>query len=53
MSVSENDTILESTVATDNNTWENASLYFTIPYEDPDIKDCQPAILKTEIAVSF
>ena len=39
-----------STALTD--TWENATLYYSIPNPDPTLKDCKPAILQSEIEVS-
>ena len=33
-------------------TWENATLYYSIPNPDPTLKDCKPAILQSEIEVS-
>ena len=33
-------------------TWENATLYYSIPNPDPTLKDCKPTILQSEIEVS-
>ena len=33
------------------NTWENASLYYSLPSDDPDLLGCQPIILKAELQV--
>ena len=33
------------------NTWENASLYYSLPSDDPDLLGCQPIILKAELEV--
>ena len=32
-------------------TWENASLYYSLPSDDPDLLGCQPIILKAELQV--
>ena len=33
------------------NTWENASLYYSLPSDDPDLLGCQPIILIAELQV--
>ena len=43
-------TMATSTALAD--TWENATLYYSIPNPDPTLKDCKPAILQSEIEVS-
>ncbi len=32
--------------------WQNASLYYSIQSDDPELKDCKPTVLKTELMVS-
>ena len=34
-------------------TWENATLYYSIPNPDPTLNDCKPTILQSEIEVSI
>ena len=34
-------------------TWENATLYYSIPNPDPSLNDCKPTILQSEIEVSI
>ena len=41
----------ETTADNVTNTWENASLYYSMPSDDPDLLGCQPIILKTELQV--
>ena len=41
----------ETTADNVTNTWENASLYYSMPSDDTDLLGCQPIILKTELQV--
>ena len=32
--------------------WENASLYYSLPSDDPELAGCKPIILKSELQVN-
>ncbi len=48
----ENLTAIYETTTTENSTWANESLYYSIESSDPSLRDCRPTILRSDLDVS-